>query len=91
LLGSSRYSLGFLQGRGAVAAMIAVFNVNPVLMVLACAVGSNTMALMYDGSFLLFQQSFGISIKDTLKTWGTLEFVNSFVSLLVVLGLDFIL
>ncbi|MDV7695200.1 hypothetical protein GA842_10155 [Pediococcus parvulus] len=61
---------------------------NPVL---TCAVGSNTMTLMYDGGFLLFQQSFGISIKDTFKTWGALEFVNSFVGLIVILGLDLVM
>lgn len=89
-----------LTGQGAVAAitaagivapMIAAFNVNPVLMVLACACGSNTITLMYDGGFLLFQQSFGISLKDTFKTWGVLEFVNSFVGLLLVLALSLVM
>ncbi|MFT8728269.1 MAG: gluconate:H+ symporter [Liquorilactobacillus ghanensis] len=86
-----------LTGQGAVAAitaagivapMITAFHVSPVLMVLACACGSNTTTLMYDGGFLLFQQSFGISLKDTFKTWGALEFVNSVVGLLVVLVLS---
>lgn len=86
-----------LTGQGAVAAitaagivapMITAMNVNPVLMMLACACGSNTMTLMYDGGFLLFQESFGISLKDTFKTWGALEFVNSLVGLLVVLLLS---
>ncbi|WP_057871882.1 gluconate:H+ symporter [Liquorilactobacillus ghanensis] len=86
-----------LTGQGAVAAitaagivapMITAFHVSPVLMVLACACGSNTTTLMYDGGFLLFQQSFGISLKDTFKTWGALEFVNSVVGLLVVLVLN---
>ncbi|MFD1484718.1 gluconate:H+ symporter [Lacticaseibacillus baoqingensis] len=86
-----------LTGQGAVAAitaagivapMIAAFNVNPVLMVLACACGSNTMTLMYDGGFLLFQQSFGISLKDTFKTWGGLELANSIVGLIMVLILN---
>lgn len=89
-----------LTGQGAVAAitaagivapMIAAFNINPVLMVLACACGSNTMTLMYDGGFLLYQQSFGISLKDTFKTWGILELTNSVVGLAVVLLLDLIL
>ncbi|GAF40959.1 fructuronate transporter GntP [Agrilactobacillus composti DSM 18527 = JCM 14202] len=86
-----------LTGQGAVAAitaagivapMIAAFNVSPVLMVLACACGSNTITLMYDGGFLLFQQSFGISLKDTFKTWGALEFTNSAVGLVMVLLLS---
>lgn len=86
-----------LTGQGAVAAitaagivapMVTAFHVNGVLMVLACAVGSNTMTLMYDGGFLLFQQTFGISMKDTFKTWGLLELVNSLVGLGVVLILS---
>jgi len=86
-----------LTGQGAVAAitaagivapMIAAFHVNPVLMVLTCAVGSNTMTLMYDGGFLLFQQSFKISMKDTFKTWGLLELVNSVVGLAMVMLLS---
>lgn len=86
-----------LTGQGAVAAitaagivapMITAFNVSPVLMVLACACGSNTITLMYDGGFLLFQQSFGISLKDTFKTWGALELTNSVVGLIIVLILS---
>ncbi len=86
-----------LTGQGAVAAitaagivapMVTIMHVSPVLMVLACACGSNTMTLMYDGGFLLFQQSFGISLKDTFKTWGALELVNSVVGLLIVLILS---
>lgn len=89
-----------LTGQGAVAAitaagivapMITAFNINPVLMVLACACGSNTMTLMYDGGFLLFQQSFGISLKDTFKTWGVLELTNSVVGLGIVLLLDLVI
>lgn len=86
-----------LTGQGAVAAitaagivapMITAFHVSPVLMVIACACGSNTITLMYDGGFLLFQQSFGISMKDTFKTWGLLELVNSVAGLLMVLLLS---
>ncbi|WP_407888247.1 gluconate:H+ symporter [Levilactobacillus sp. N40-8-2] len=74
-----------ITAAGIVAPMVVAFHVNPALMMLACACGSNTTTLMYDGGFLLYQQSFGISLKDTFKTWGLLEFVNSFVGLLMVL------
>lgn len=79
-----------MTGQGAVAAitvagimqpMIGSFDVNPVLMLLAIACGSNTITLMYDGGFLLFKETFGISMKDTFKTWGLLELVNSVVGL----------
>ncbi|WP_436667121.1 gluconate:H+ symporter [Latilactobacillus sakei] len=89
-----------LTGQGAVAAitaagivqpMVAAFNINPVLMVLAIACGSNTITLMYDGGFLLFKETFGISMKDTFKTWGLLELVNSLVGLAVVMLLNSVL
>lgn len=88
-----------LTGQGAVAAitaagivqpMVAAFNINPVLMVLAIACGSNTITLMYDGGFLLFKETFGISMKDTFKTWGLLELVNSLVGLAMVMVLSLI-
>lgn len=75
-----------LTGQGAVAAitsagivapMTGAFHLNPALMVLAVACGSNTITLMYDGGFLLFKETFGISMKDTFKTWGLLELINS--------------
>ncbi|MDR2465498.1 MAG: gluconate:H+ symporter [Streptococcaceae bacterium] len=86
-----------LTGQGAVAAitaagivapMMASAGINPVLMALAVACGSNTITLMYDGGFLLFKETFGISMKDTFKTWGLLELANSVVGLVVVLVLS---
>lgn len=79
-----------LTGQGAVAAitsagivapMVEAFHLNPALMVLAVVCGSNTITLMYDGGFLLFKETFGISMKDTFKTWGLLELINSVVGL----------
>lgn len=87
-----------LTGQGAVAAITAAgivapivtqFNLNPALMAVSCACGSNTITLMYDPSFLLFQRTFGITMKDTFKTWGLLELVNSVVGLAVVMLISF--
>lgn len=89
-----------ITGQGAVAAitvagimepMIGTFGVSPVLMLLAIACGSNTITLMYDGGFLLFKETFGISMKDTFKTWGLLELVNSVVGLIMCLLLSLIM
>lgn len=55
---------------------------------LAVACGSNTITLMYDGGFLLFKETFGISMRDTFKTRGLLELINSVVGLLMVLLLS---
>lgn len=86
-----------LTGQGAVAAitsagmvapLVPQFGLDPALMVICVACGSNTITLMYDGGFLLFKETFGISMKDTFKTWGLLELVNSVVGLAAVLALS---
>ena len=53
--------------------------------VLATAAGSNTLTHINDASFWLFKGYFDLSVKDTLKTWGLLELVNSVVGLIIVL------
>ncbi|MBS9261995.1 hypothetical protein KEQ66_10940 [Escherichia coli] len=57
----------------------------PALLVLATAAGSNTLTHINDASFWLFKGYFDLSVKDTLKTWGLLELVNSVVGLIIVL------
>ena len=88
-----------LTGQGAVAAITAAgmvaplvqqFGLDPALMVLAVACGSNTITLMYDGGFLLFKETFGISMKDTFKTWGFLELSCSLIGLVMVLLLSLV-
>lgn len=63
----------------------------PTLIVICAACGSNTITLMYDGGFLLFKETFGISMKDTFKAWGLLELINSVVGLLAVLAIDLVI
>lgn len=77
-----------ITSAGVVAPLISAFHLNPALMCLAVACGSNTITLMYDGGFLLFKETFGISMKETFKTWGLLELVNSVVGLIMVLLLS---
>ncbi len=62
-----------------------ITSVDPALLVLATAAGSNTFTHINDASFWLFKGYFELSIKDTLKTWGLLELTNSVVGLAVVL------
>lgn len=56
-------------------------GVDPTLLVLATAAGSNFMTHINDASFWLFKEYFGLSIKDTLKTWGGLLATGSLASL----------
>ncbi|WP_085248321.1 gluconate permease GntP [Gilliamella mensalis] len=65
-------------------------DVNPALLVLATAAGSNTLTHINDASFWLFKGYFDLSIKDTLKTWGLLELINSIVGLIAVLIISII-
>ncbi|MGO1427837.1 MAG: gluconate:H+ symporter [Staphylococcus equorum] len=77
-----------ITAAGIVGPLIPTFNVSPVLMVLATAVGSNTITHVNDASFWLFKEYFNISIKDTFKTWGVLLLTTSITGLIVVLTLD---
>lgn len=77
-----------ITAAGIVGPLIDTFDVNPVLMVLATAAGSNTITHVNDASFWLFKEYFNLSIKETFKTWGLLLFVNSIVGLAVVLILS---
>ncbi|NHC38889.1 hypothetical protein G6549_02845 [Bacillus sp. MM2020_1] len=77
-----------ITAAGIVAPLMKTMDVNPVLLVLATAAGSNTITHVNDASFWLFKEYFGISIKDTFKTWGLLLLVNSLVGISIVLILD---
>lgn len=77
-----------ITAAGIVGPLIPTFDVNPVLMVLATAAGSNTITHVNDASFWLFKEYFNLSIKDTFRTWGLLLFTTSIVGLGVVLILD---
>lgn len=63
-------------------------GVNPALLVMATAAGSNTLTHVNDASFWLFKGYFDLSVKDTLKTWGLLQLCNSLVGLAVVMVLS---
>lgn len=77
-----------ITAAGIVGPLIGEFGVNPALMVMATAVGSNTITHVNDASFWLFKGYFDLSIKDTFKTWGLLQLTNSLVGLGVVMLLS---
>ena len=63
-------------------------GIDPALLVLATAAGSNTFTHVNDAAFWLFKGYFGLSVKDTLKTWGLFQLCNSLVGLGMVLLLS---
>jgi Gnt-I system high-affinity gluconate transporter len=64
---------------------------HPALMVLAIGAGSLMFSHVNDGGFWLFKEYFGLSIKDTFKTWTVMETIVSFTGLIGVLILNLLM
>ncbi|TVT41945.1 gluconate transporter [Hymenobacter setariae] len=88
-LGSS--TVAGLTAAGVVLPTLAQSHANPNLMVLAIGAGSLLFSHFNDGGFWLFKEYFGLSVKDTLRSWSMMETIVSVVGLLGVLALDWVL
>jgi Gnt-I system high-affinity gluconate transporter len=75
---------------GIIAPLIAQQGVNPNLMVLAVGSGSLFLSHVNDSGFWLFKEYFNLSIKETLRSWSTMEIIISFVGLIGVLLLNLV-
>lgn len=64
-------------------------GVNPNLMVLAIGAGSLMFSHVNDAGFWMFKEYFGLTVKDTLRSWSVMEALVSIVGLLAVLLLSF--
>lgn len=74
---------------GGIAAPICVATgANPELMVLATGAGSLIFSPPNDPGFWLFKEFFGLTVKDTVKTWCALETIISVMGLIGVLVLN---
>jgi Gnt-I system high-affinity gluconate transporter len=80
-----------LTAAGVMLPMLAHSHVNPNLLVLAIGAGSLLFSHVNDGGFWLFKEYFGLSVKDTFRSWSAMETIVSVVGLLGVLGLDWAL
>ncbi len=90
MAGIIRVSLGSatvagLTAAGLVAPLVATTGVNPNLMVLAIGAGSLMFSHVNDSGFWMFKEYFGLSIKDTLRSWTLME------GLVGIFGLIFVL
>lgn len=65
--------------------------IHPSLMVLAIGAGSLMFSHVNDGGFWLFKEYFGLSIKDTFKTWTVMETLVSVIGLAGVMVLNIFL
>lgn len=80
-----------ITAAGIVGPLIPVFHVDPTLMMLATAAGSNTITMPNDAAFWMMKETFNLTMVQTFKTWGLLELVNSVVGLVVVLLLSLVI
>ena len=93
IAGIIRVSLGSatvagLTAAGLVAPLVASSGVNPNLMVLAIGAGSLMFSHVNDSGFWMFKEYFGLSIKDTLRSWTIMEGLVGIVGLACVLLLN---
>ena len=65
--------------------------ISPELMVLSVGAGSLMCSHVNDAGFWLFKEYFGLSLKDTFKTWTVMETIVGVVGLMGVLVLDMVL
>jgi Gnt-I system high-affinity gluconate transporter len=77
-----------LTAAGVIMPLVAQTGVNPSLMVLSLGAGSLFFSHVNDSGFWLFKEYFGLSLKDTFRSWSVMETIVSVVGLLGVLLLS---
>ncbi len=85
-LGSA--TIAGLTAAGLLQPVIAAGHVDPNLMVLAVGAGSLMFSHVNDPGFWLFKEYFGLSLKDTFRTWTVMESLVGVVGLVCVLVLN---
>ena len=78
-----------LTTAGIVAPLIASSGVNPSLMVLATGAGSVFFSHVNDPGFWMFKEYFNLTVKETFKTWSTMETIVSVAGLVGVFILNY--
>ena len=66
-------------------------DVNASLLALAIGAGSLFFSHVNDAGFWLINQYFGMSVKDTIKTWSVMETIISVCGLIGVLALNLVI
>lgn len=77
-----------LTAAGIVQPLIGPMQVSPELMVLSIGAGSLMCSHVNDTGFWIFKEYFGLSIKDTFKTWSIMETIVGIMGLFGVLTLN---
>lgn len=77
-----------LTAGGLIAPLLATSGANPNLMVLAIGAGSLMCSHVNDSGFWMFKEYFGLSLRDTFRSWSLMETLVGTFGLIFVLLLD---
>jgi len=76
---------------GLILPLLASTGVNPNLLALSIGAGSMVLSHVNDAGFWLYKEYFGVSIKNSLRSWTIMETILAVVGLLGVLALELVL
>lgn len=85
-------TVAMITAAGILAPIMASFDISDphrALIVLSIAAGSTTLSHVNDSGFWLVSRYFGMSEKDTLKSWTVMETIISLVGFALAFGLSF--
>lgn len=74
-----------LTAAGIVQPLVGTMHVSPELMVIAIGAGSVMCSHVNDTGFWMFKEYFGLSLKDTFRSWTIMESIVGIVGLIAVL------
>ena len=77
-----------ITAAGVVGPLVESSGVNPNLMVLAVGAGSLMCSHVHDSGFWMFKEYFGLSLRDTFRSWSLMETLVGIFGLLFVLLLS---
>lgn len=75
-------TVAMMTAGGIMAPMMGSFNIEPALVVIAIASGATVLSHVNDSGFWLVNRYFGISEKDTLRSWTVMETIIGVVGVL---------
>lgn len=76
---------------GLILPLLASTGTNPNLLALSIGAGSMVLSHVNDAGFWLYKEYFGVSIKNSLRSWTIMETILAVMGLLGVLGVELVL
>lgn len=76
---------------GLILPLLASSGTNPNLLALSIGAGSMVLSHVNDAGFWLYKEYFGVSIKNSLRSWTIMETILAVMGLIGVMGLDLVL